>query len=247
MSNATLSQTLQQLGNRYLSAYAQNAERAAAFWSGISSSGATGLTLDNLPKRYAEFVQQEGPRVMRQLAEANLNYYALVLNAGVDTLSRFYAQVLVPDKKLEQEPAPATAAQRARSALLFSAGPGETAINAFLVTNHRRETIDVRFEIGELLARDGHTRVTPEIHFTPAQCRIGPQSEQVVQCALSFPVEMPTGVDFRGKIIVAGFPELAMEITVRAEPARVDPVMPKDSTPPSPPTARKPRARAKRK
>ncbi len=212
MDKSEFVQTLQQLGNRYLSAYAKNVERFAQALSGDAREGCGSLNVEGLPQRYAEFVRNEGAGVVRELAEAGLNYYAAVLNTGVETASRFYEQVLVAAAPAQPPPPAVT-----RSALLFRAAPGATALNAFLVTNHRHESIDVRFDVSELVSEDGITRVHPEIRFTPAACRLGAGMEQVVQCTMQVPAQLPPGVDYRGRILVAGFPELAMEITLRAD------------------------------
>ncbi|MGF1643721.1 MAG: hypothetical protein ACFCUJ_08740 [Thiotrichales bacterium] len=249
MSNESLTLALQKLGNRYLSAYAENAERAAAFWSGALQKGSGGTTLESLPTRYAEFVRQEAPRVMREIAEAGLNYYALVLNTGAESVSRFYAQVLVVESRAK--PAQTSAAPRSRTALSFNAAPGAVAVNAFLVTNHRAEAIDVIFGVSELVSDDGTPPLIASVTFTPAQCRIGPRSEQVVQCRVTFPDDIRPGVDYRGQIQVTGFPELAMSMIVRAEAARVTSMPPipggaHDATvAQSVPAARKRRAKAK--
>jgi hypothetical protein len=143
-----------------------------------------------------------------------LDYYSVVLNTGIESVSRYYEEVLrtsAPQMKQRSN------APKARSALLFRGIAGDTAQNAFLVTNNRPETIDIQLDMSELVSEDGTSRVQPEALFSPDRCRLGPRAEQVVQCSVRLGSEIPAGVDFRGRILVAGFPELAMDVRLHAD------------------------------
>ena len=211
MAESRFEQTLKQLGNDWVSAYAQGAERVAAWLGEAGRAPASGL-----PRRYADFALKEGPRVARRLAEASLAYYAAVLGAGADSVNRFYDDVL---KASPPSAAPAKAAPKSKSALLFHGTAGTTASNAFLVTNHRGTALDIRFEVSELASGDGTARRRVEASFAPENCRLEAGADKVVQCSLALPADLSPDSEWHGRILVANLPELAMDIRVRVEPA----------------------------
>ncbi len=228
MDTSQFSQSLKRLGSTYLDAYTRSAERYAALVSGANRTATPAPSADLMQQRYADFVRKEGPRIVQQLAEASLNYYTVVLNAGVEAARLYYEQVLQPESPAAA-PAPASGA---RSALLFRGEHGDSPSNAFVIANNRSEAIDVSFSLAELVSDDGHSRLKPAVRFDPNGCRLGPNSQQVVQCSVLLSEQLQPGVDYRGQIQVAGFPDMAMRVTVRAEPSA------RPATPPTPEPAK---------
>lgn len=212
MNSSEFSRALERLGSRYLTEYTRNVERYAEFVSEMAKTpGAS--SGEGLGQRYLEFVRAEGPRVLGKVAEAGLSYYTVLLNTGIETTNRYFEQVLRAEGAKAEPPSP----QPAPSALLFRGRRGESASNAFLVTNHRDQPIEVDFAVTECVSEDGGTRVRPSARFNPPTCRLAPHSEQVVQCTLDLSDEFEPDQTHRGQIQVTGFPEMAMRISVRVD------------------------------
>jgi hypothetical protein len=93
---------------------------------------------------------------------------------------------------------------------------GQSASNAFLVTNNRDEAIDVEFDIAEVSSDDGKVAFQPKAKFTPDKCRLAPHTERVIQCTLPLSEKFTAG-RYGGSIAIAGYPEMAIRIDVEVE------------------------------
>lgn len=211
MESAQLSESLRRLGSSYLAAYARGAERYAQLVAGAGTGQAGTPAGESLQQRYAEFVGSEGPRLLQRLAEASLNYYTTVLDAGLDAVKVYVEQVLQT-----QAARSASDPSGTRTALLFVGELGHSASNAFLIANNRAEAIEVGFDVPELVSVDGSSRLMPSIRFEPPSCRLAPSSQQVVSCTIELSDALRPEIDYRGQIRVLGFPDMSMSITVRA-------------------------------
>jgi len=213
MSNKPLARSVGELGSRYIDAYVRTAEQYTSLWSGQAKNEKADRT-EGMPKRYADFVLEEAPRMWKQMAEAGLTYYTDVLNTGVEVAKGFYEQVLQVETPRSRPAKTATG-----SALVFRGRRGERCSNAFVVSNANDEPIEVGFALSELTSEDGRTTMRTRARFTPETCQVPPRSEQVVQCSLDLSEGLLPGVVYRGEIQVAGFPEMSIKIAVRADEA----------------------------
>jgi len=172
--------------------------------------------LGAMQKRYADFVVSEAPKVLAQLSEANLNYYSTLADVGLRTLNGYVDSVV---RTVAASPRPAASDSGKDEALLFHGIHGQSASNAFMVTNNRDEAIDVEFDLAEVTGRDDQAPFKPKAKFTPQKCRLAPHSNRVVQCTLPLTGEFAAGQRYRGSIAVVGYPEMAMRIRVEVEEA----------------------------
>jgi hypothetical protein len=130
--------------------------------------------------------------------------------------------------------------------LLFHGFRGQSASNAFLVTNNRDEAIDVEFDVAQVTGLDDQASFKPKAKFTPEKCRLAAHSNRVIQCTLPLTGEFVAGQRYSGSIAVVGYPEMAMRISVEVEESS----QPAAGTSPAaePRAAQKPaRRRAKKK
>jgi hypothetical protein len=214
MESVQLIESWRRLGSTYLSAYARGAERYAQLVAGAGAARAGVPAAESLPQRYAEFVRGEGARLLQRVAEASLDYYTAVLEAGLDAAKVYFEQVVQA-----QASGAAAAPSGTRASLLFHGEAGCPCSNAFLIANNRAEAIEVGFDLPELASADSSSRVQPSIRFEPPSCCLAPGAQQVVTCTLHLTDELRPGVDYRGQIRVLGFPDMSMGVTVRVDAA----------------------------
>jgi hypothetical protein len=214
-----LARTMGALGTRCVEEYTRGVQRCAKLLSDAAVRGSGDANpleqAVELQKRYAEFVLTESPRIVGRLAEAGISYYAALASTGVEVMNSYVEQVLKPDSAAPQDAG--EAARAPRSPLLFHGERGHRATNAFLVTNNRDEAIDVTFDVGEVESADGEVRFKPKAEFTPGRCKLAPRAQQVVQCSLQLSKDFAAGQVHGGAIQVAGYPEMAMPISVEVE------------------------------
>ena len=217
MKPEEFTQSLQTLGTRYLEEYTRAMQRyldtlnAASGVSQERESNGSG-DLQAMQKRYAEFVASQAPQVLSALSEAGLRYYTTLADLGLQTINGYITTVL------DAQPPAAVTEDNKRNALVFHGTRGESANNAFMVSNNRNVAIDVAFDIAEVVSSDGKTKFKPQARFTPDKCRLAPHSEQVVQCELPLGGKFKAGEDYEGSIAVVGFPEMSMRFCVTIEP-----------------------------
>lgn len=228
------------LGARVVGEYNRNMKRYTAFLTGLTKRPPEVLAIGELPTRYANFVQTEGPNLAGQVVEAGLTYYRAVIDGGIDAANRYFEQVL----GIAVEPGLAKVDRPTPSTLLFRGRHGDMASNAFLVSNHRSEPVEVSFDIAEVASENGESRFRPTATFSPASCRLGPNAEQVVQCTILLCEQFRAGVPYVGQIEVIGFPMMAMRLAVQVDEAGQEAAARK---PAAKPTVAKPRGKTSSK
>lgn len=213
-------QSMQSLGTRYLEEYSRAMQRYMEVFDSISQTNRDNLELGNLgdaselQKQYSDFVVSQAPKVLTQLSEASISFYSTLADIGIQTMNGYVDSVL---HTLESSQPQADTGASEQAALLFHGISGQSASNAFLISNNRDEPIDVAFDIGEVVGQDNGERFKPKAKFTPSKCQLAPNSERVVQCTLALSNKFDANQSYQGSIAVVGFPEMAMRITVQAE------------------------------
>jgi hypothetical protein len=206
------------LGSVCLTEYTRNVERYARFVTGMAQQPASNSSTGQAQERYVEFLRTEFPRMSSALAEASLNYYSTLVHAGIDSANRFFEQVVQPEKT-----DPARTASQKSSALVFHGKSGESTVNAFVVSNNRGQLVEARFEVTEISNEDGTIRFEPRATFVPEICRLGPNSEQIVQCSILLTDQYEPRQTYRAQIRVVGIPEMTIRIMVQVDESEVPP------------------------
>lgn len=213
-------QSMQSLGTQYVQEYSHAVQRYIDLYNSISRTnreklGPEGLgDATELQKQYSDFVVSQAPTVLTQLSEASIKYYSALADIGIQTMNSYVDSVI---RTLESPPKQAETGKGDQSALLFHGTKGESASNAFVVTNNRDEPIDVAFDITEVMRQDGGEQFKPKANFTPGKCQLPPHSDRVVQCTLPLSRRFDANQSYHGSISVVGFPEMAMRIIVQVE------------------------------
>ena len=214
-------QSMQSLGTRYLQEYSHAVQRYIDLYNSLSQSSRERLgperlgDANELQKQYSDFVVSQAPRVLTQLSEAGINYYSTLADIGIQTMNSYVDSVM---RTLESTPQTDTGASEPTS-LLFHGIKGQSASNAFVVSNNRDKPIDVAFDVTDVVRQDGDERFKPKAKFTPSKCQLPPNSDRVVQCTIPLTNQFDEDQSYNGSILVVGFPEMAMRITIQVEEA----------------------------
>jgi hypothetical protein len=225
MNADEFAQSMQTLGTRYVEEYTRAMQRYLDLLNNVASSSRSGSerSVDgsaDIQRRLAQFVVAEAPRVFSQLSEAGIKYYTTLAEVGMRAMDGYLTSVAQAGEPMSGKREPERSAS---GALLFHGVQGQTASNAFLISNHRAEAIDVEFDIPEVVSDDGGERFRPKAEFTPKVCKLAPHAERVVQCSLSLSEGFKPGQGYSGSIAVVGLPEMAMRFTVQVEAAAASP------------------------
>lgn len=213
-------QSMQSLGTRYLQEYSHAVQRYIDIYNSISRTNRGSLgperlgDANELQKQYSDFVVSQAPRVLTQLSEASINYYSALADIGIQTMNN-YADSMI--RTLESSPRQTNRGSSEQTALLFHGIKGQSASNAFVVSNNRDEPIDVTFDIAEIVRQDDGERFKPKAKFTPDKCQLPANSDRVVQCSIPLSRRFDENQSYHGLISVVGFPEMAMRITIQVE------------------------------
>lgn len=215
-------QSMQALSTRYIEEYTRSMQRYAELYDSVAKSrGSTPSPADfnqisDMQKRYSDFVLSESPKVFSRFTEASISYYSTLADLGLQTFNGYVDSVVSTMESSESSRAKDPAGGGS-SGLLFHGISGESASNAFLISNHRDAAIDVKFSLPEIKDPETGKSYKPVAKFTPAKCRLGANAERVIQCTLQLDKQLEANRTYEGSISVDGFPEMAMNIAVEVE------------------------------
>jgi len=213
-------ESMQSLGTRYMEEYARAMQRYMESLNNISQTGTTPTTgdfsqLSDLQKRYSDFVLVQSPKIITRMSEESISYYSKLADLSFQMLNGYVDSVVTTVNSSTQPGAESTT--KNNSNLLFHGLSGGSASNAFLISNNRDTAIDIKFDMLEVSSPDTDQSFKPTAKFTPAKCRLAPFSERVVQCTVQLSEEFKVDQTYDGSIAVAGYPEMAMRISVQVE------------------------------
>ncbi len=235
--------TVQSLGTRYVSEYTRVLQQYAELFNGMSDAGRSQpIPTDvrdsaELQRRYSDFMLSQGPEFMTRLAEANINYFSTMADLSLQSMQNYLSAVL-----RDGAPSSGRVSGKNGGSLMFHGMRGEEAVNAFLVSNDQQHAVDVEFSVGEVVGRDSGASIQPAASFTPASCRLEPQSERLVQCSLAMSDDFDAGEVYDGSIAIVGVPDMSMRISVQVE----DGQSAADAKPAAKKSARKKKATARK-
>ena len=214
MDARQFSESLSDLSSRFLNDYARNAAQYARLFSGMKPSGSGNLAPDQLQQRYSEFLRTEGLQTLGKLVEAGMQFYTQVLTVGAEAANRYVEQVLLAGAAPPAAGSTGAPASKAPPVLLFRGKRGDAPSNAFMVSNNQNQSVDVSFDVSDMVSDDKGHRVAPVVHFTPERFELAPNAEQIVQCSIPLSENFTAGQMHHGNIRVVGFPEMTMQISV---------------------------------
>jgi hypothetical protein len=179
----------------------------------------TGLTgLGKLQQRYLEFVSSEGAAAYRKLSQLSADYYAALLNTGVNLSEEFYRQVYQTQMKPPQAapvPRPVAPARE----LVFAGPIGSTASRSFVISNRANQPAKVSFELSEFVKEHGPEKVRLDAQLTPSSLELPGQSERTIDCSVPLSEALEPGREYRAVLRVVGFPDMKIGLLVKAESA----------------------------
>jgi hypothetical protein len=200
----------------------EDQRRAAERYSELVQRMASGeLDAQALRDETMRFASEEFGRYAGELAQLSLSYYSALLE-----LSRAYANRFF-DQMLPGGPPPARArngqAARAepRQVSLELRGPvGGEATAAFVIENKRDAPADIAFDISDCVDLAGGSAFRAPLQVQPPWLTLGPQAEAQVRLQLPLLPELfAAGRQYRAKVVVHGYDELELIVTIGVEAA----------------------------
>lgn len=175
--------------------------------------------LGKLQQRYVEFASTEGASAYRKFSELSANYYAALLNTGLNLSQEFYQQVYQTKTNgpAPVQPAPVAAARE----LVFTGPIGTTVPRAFVVSNRTDKPAKVSFEVSEFIKENGPEKLRGDAQLRPSSFELAGQAEQTVDCSLPLTEAFEPGCEYRAMLRVIGFPDMKIGLLARAESASV--------------------------
>ena len=195
----------------------------------LTPSGAGLPEFGKIQQRYVEFASSEGADAYRKMSQLSADYFGALLQTGMNLSEEFYRQVY-QKKPPQAVPVPVPVAP-ARE-LVFTGQIGSTASRAFVISNRTRQSAKVSFELSEFVKDHGSEKVRLDAQLTPSSLELAGQGEGTVHCSVRLSDALEPGCEYRAVLRVVGFPDMDIDLVVKAQSA--------------PPVEAKPRAAAKR-
>ncbi len=185
--------------------------------SGSRRRPATSLPdFGKLQQRYVEFASSEGTAAYRKLSQLSADYYAALLNTGMNLSEEFYRQVY---QTKPTPPAPAPAPGRPARELVFTGPIGSTASRAFVVSNRTNQPAKVSFELSEFVKENGSEKLRLDAQINPSSFDLAGHAERTIDCSLPLTEALEAGCEYRALLRVIGFPGMKIGLLVKAESA----------------------------
>lgn len=205
-------------GSPYAEMWAQSWEPYLRLFRQFGQPSTTLPDLGKLQQRYVEFASTEGAAAYRKLSELSANYYAALLNTGLNLSQEFYQQVY---QTKTSAPAPVQPSPVAARELVFTGPIGSTVSRAFVVSNRTDKPATVSFEVSEFIKEGGPEKLRAAAQLRPSSFELAGQAERTVDCTLPLTGEFEPGCEYRAMLRVIGFPDMKIGLMARAESAPV--------------------------
>ena len=211
-------------GSRYAEMWLRGWEPYLRLFRQFGQPNAELPDLGKLQQRYVEFASTEVPAAYRKFTELAANYYAALLNTGLNLSQEFYQKVY---QTKTSSPAPVQPSVAAARELVFTGPIGSTVSRAFVVSNRIDKPAKVSFELSEFIKENGPEKLRVDAQLRPNSFELAGLAEQTVDCSLPLTAFQP-GCEYRAVLRVIGFPDMKIGLVAKVE-----------SAPPPPPPAKK--------
>jgi hypothetical protein len=213
-------------GSPYTEMWLQTWEPYLRLFRQFTPSNAALPDLGKLQQRYVDFASTEGAAAYRKFSELSANYYAALLNTGLNLSQEFYQQVYQTKTNgpAPVQPSPVAAARE----LVFTGLIGSTVSRAFVVSNRTDKPAKVSFEVSEFIKENGPEKIRADAQLRPSSFELAGHAERTVDCSLRLTEAFQPGCEYRAMLRVIGFPEMKIGLLAMAESA---PVRAKKSVP----------------
>jgi hypothetical protein len=217
------SEQLRILGKRYMDESTTAWQRYAKVM-GDASSGK--WNIDDLQKRFTQFVQTEGTEYTRKCMQCNIDYYMGLMNAGLEFSNQMFDSVFSPAaaKPAEKQPSAEEAVSarkqetsRTRTEIHFVGKHGDMPKQAFVVANKQSQDVEVSFEISEFVSEDGKSKNRIAVLFKPEHFVLKQGEEQVVECQMTIDETLSSEQQHAAIARVVGFPDMLLRLIVTIE------------------------------
>jgi hypothetical protein len=168
----------------------------------------------DLAGRAADVARNEGGAYARSLTRATIDYWAQVLDLGVELRDSMAMPGARGASSRTRESAGASDRPPGGIRLDFTGKQGEEVARPFVVENNQNEAVDVSFEVSPFVAAAASGDVRPPLAIEPESFTLEPGDEQVVTCRLTLSEDLTVGQRYEAALRVIGFPD--MEIALSA-------------------------------
>ena len=171
--------------------------------------------LGKLQQRYIEFASTEAPAAYRKFSDLSANYYAALLNTGLNLSQEFYQKVYQTKTSC---PAPVQPPVAAARELVFTGVIGTTVSRAFVISNRTDKPAKVSFELSEFIKENGPEKLRVDAQLRPSSFELAGPAERTVDCSLPLTAFQPR-CEYRAVLRVIGFPDMKIGLVAKAESA----------------------------
>ena len=228
-------------------------QRAAERYTELMQRVARGeLSEQQVREEFLRFSGEASTRYASDLAQLSLSYYTALLDLGRAYNERFYDHVLRGHPHPTQSEYGPTASPRRQVQLDLRGILGQEATAGFVIENKHSAPAEISFVFSDFVDVAGGRPFRPLLQLDPASLTLGPDAEAEVRLRLPLvPEQFAAGHQYRTKIVVHGYDELVLVLSVKVdtapEPAtHVATVVTPQAPPAAEPPAPRKRARAKK-
>jgi|SRR5690606_14141477 hypothetical protein len=192
------------------------------------------LSESEIREEYMRFASEETARYIRSLATLSANYYSALNELTRNYNDRFFARVM--QRAVPGSETPSSEAQRVAMELRGKAG--ETIVGSFVIENNRVNATEISFVVSEFTGPEGTDPFRPPLQIQPPHFMLEPKEERTVTLNLPLlPEVFAPGQEYTATIIVRGYDNLELMLTVIVEPVVSEPAQPgvtiRTSSPPA--------------
>jgi hypothetical protein len=181
--------------------------------------------IDEVQKKFMEFVQHEGSESMKKLMQSSFDYYRSLVNAALE-FNQHTVEALSENTESQAEQrtsdgdikiSSGTTKKPQNMDLHFTAIKGKLQKEGFVVANMKAEDVEVSFEVSELICEDGISKLSTPVSFNPDHFLLRQGEEQVVECRLKLNKPMQAGLQYAALARVVGFQDLFVRMIIDPE------------------------------
>ena len=176
------------------------------------------LDQEAVRQEYLHFIQEESQRYLQQLAQASLSYYNQLVEISRTHNDLFFTQVLNAAQPGSHN-GDSTKQPARKVEMNLRAVLSEEANGSFILENKRAEEADISFMVSEFSDESGVHIFRPPLQIVPPRFRMGAFEEVEVRLKLLvLPELFESGKTYTTTILVRGYDDLELLLTVQVEP-----------------------------
>jgi hypothetical protein len=181
------------------------------------------LNEQEIREEYMRFASEETARYIRSLATLSASYYSALTDLTRNYNDRFFARVMQRAVSGSESSSP----EPQRVAMDLRGKIGETIVGSFVIENNRVSATEISFVVSEFAGPEGTDPFRPPLQIQPPHFMLEPKEERTVSLNLPLLQEVfAPGQQYTAAIVVRGYGDLELMLTVFVEPVATEPAQP---------------------